>query len=294
MKNCDTACRKTPPRAKLRKSAGHNIEMEESHQEMREKLFRPEERPFLLSCCNYYHTLSHPGDWRRRIKAKYLAATLIVEGETAVRIDDVSFIAEKDELVFLPPDSDYETCSLTESEREALIIRGSALESLLRGMELQRTFSAPPGSELRELFERLHALLKEPPEHQPGLFSQLSFSLIDLARAQTKNETLPRKLRELLQWSERHLDRPQDAAELADRLHVSTSTLNRMFRKYLNTSPRQYLIARRMDAALRMMEDPDFRVKEIAEALGFTEPANFATEFRRVHGFSPSEMRKGR
>ena len=292
MRISNTPFRKNPPRAKLRKFAGRNIEMEEAHQEMREKLFRPEEHPFLLSCCNYYHTLSQPGDWRRRIKAKYLAATLILEGETAIRIDDVSFIAGKDELVFLPPDSDYETCSITGSEREALIIRGSALEPLLRGMDLQRTFSAPRGSELRELFDHLHALLKEPPDHQPGLFSRLSFSLIDLARAQTKNETLPRKLRDLLLWSEQHLERPQDAAELAGRIHVSTATLNRMFRKYLNTSPHQYLTARRMDAALRMMEDPDSRVKEIAEALGFTDPANFSTGFRKFHGFSPSKMRK--
>ena len=294
MKILETPYRRDPPRAKTYTKSAGRIEMEENHQSLHEKIFRPGEQSCLLSCESYFHTRAHPGDWRRRIGTDYLAVTLILEGETAIRIDDASFIAEKDELIFLPPGSDYETGTLTESERSALIIRGDVLTALLRGMDLKRTFPAPPGSDLREVYERLYALLKEPSENQPGLVSRLSFSLIDLASSLTGKETMPEKLRELLSWIARNLNHPQSAAELAARIHVSTATLNRIFRKYLNTSPRKYLIALRMETALRMMKEPDFRVKEIAAAVGCPDPANFSTEFRKFHGFPPGKMRSDR
>ncbi|MBO4491824.1 MAG: helix-turn-helix transcriptional regulator [Lentisphaeria bacterium] len=294
MKILKTPYRRDPPRAKTYTSAGRRIEMEDSRQRSCEKIFRPGEPYFLLACTSYFHTIAQPGDWRRRIGTDYLAVTLVLAGETAVRIDDASFIAEKDELIFLPPGSDYETGTLTESERSALILRGSALESLLRGMDLKRTFPAPPGSDLREIYDRLYALLKEPSENQPGLVSRLSFSLIDLASSLTGKETMPENLRDLLSWIARNLNHPQNAAGLADRIHVSTATLNRIFRKYLNTSPRKYLITLRMETALRMMKEPDFRVKEIAAAVGCPDPANFSTVFRKFHGFSPGKMRSGR
>ncbi len=95
MKLLKTPYRRDPPRAKTYTSAGRGMEKEDSRQIRREKIFRPEDRRFLLSCTSSYHTEAHPGDWRRRAGTDYLAVTLILEGETAIRIDDVSFIAEK-------------------------------------------------------------------------------------------------------------------------------------------------------------------------------------------------------
>ena len=76
---------------------------------------------------------------------------------------------------------------------------------------------------------------------------------------------------------------------LAKNSGTSVTNLVRLFRKYLNTTPHRYLIDFRMRHAERLLDEHISSIKEIAQLVGYPNPLNFSTEFRRRHGCSPRE-----
>ena len=79
---------------------------------------------------------------------------------------------------------------------------------------------------------------------------------------------------------------------MAGRCGCSCTHLVRLFRKYFDTTPRQYLLELRMRHAKRLLADEKLSVKEISARVGYDNALNFSTGFRKRFGISPSEYRK--
>ncbi|MFO0885898.1 MAG: helix-turn-helix transcriptional regulator [Pirellulales bacterium] len=69
---------------------------------------------------------------------------------------------------------------------------------------------------------------------------------------------------------------------------LSTSQFDRTFRKYFGTSPRQYLLRVRVEAACRQLAESNHSIATIALATGFHDHAHLTRTFRQVMGQSPS------
>lgn len=78
---------------------------------------------------------------------------------------------------------------------------------------------------------------------------------------------------------------------LARRLATSPRQLQRAFADAGQTSFRTYLRAVRMERADELLREGSLRVGEVAEAVGYSQPAQFAKAFRRHHGHAPSALR---
>ena len=78
--------------------------------------------------------------------------------------------------------------------------------------------------------------------------------------------------------------------DLAKGLHMSARTLRRKLRDD-NTSFRKLADELRMDMAIKYLRDTDLTVEHIAEALGFSDAANFRQAFRRWAKAAPREFR---
>lgn len=79
---------------------------------------------------------------------------------------------------------------------------------------------------------------------------------------------------------------------LAKAAGVSASHLHALFRKHLGTSPRQYIIRRRLDLARELLAGDDVRIKEISARCGFDDPESFCRSFRSHYAMTPGEYRK--
>lgn len=80
--------------------------------------------------------------------------------------------------------------------------------------------------------------------------------------------------------------------ELADAAAVSMSTLQRLFREHMNTTPREFILQAKMTAACERLLNTNLLVKEIASGLGYEDHANFTRAFTKVMGMSPSTYQK--
>ena len=89
-----------------------------------------------------------------------------------------------------------------------------------------------------------------------------------------------------------HLDEVVDISGLAKKFAVSLSTLERLFKEHMNTTPRRFIMQAKMSAACDRLINTGMKVNEVAASLGYDEHANFSRAFSKEMGMSPSSYQK--
>ncbi len=84
------------------------------------------------------------------------------------------------------------------------------------------------------------------------------------------------------------------AEEIAEELHISSYYLMHLFKESEGMTFNQYLTKVRIDKASEMIESGQYKVYEVAEAVGYHDPAYFSYIYKKVTGHSPKKamMRK--
>jgi LacI family transcriptional regulator len=85
---------------------------------------------------------------------------------------------------------------------------------------------------------------------------------------------------------------PPSTAQLAERLGISRSTLDRAFAEDIELSPSKMLMRMRIDEAKHLMTSTDLTLAEIAARLGWCNAAYFTNIFRDSEGVAPRKWRK--
>ena len=89
------------------------------------------------------------------------------------------------------------------------------------------------------------------------------------------------------------LENPPSQIELAQLVGIGHSTLSKGFREVFGITPFAYLTRYRMEQAESSLRQPDCTVAEVANRVGYANPAHFAAAFKRHFGITPSECMRG-
>lgn len=81
-------------------------------------------------------------------------------------------------------------------------------------------------------------------------------------------------------------------ADLLAQAHMSKSYFLRLFRRYMGTTPYNYLVNFRITQAKELLVLTDRSISDIAQAVGFGDASNFSTRFTKATGQSPLQYRK--
>src|SRR3954467_15320747 len=90
---------------------------------------------------------------------------------------------------------------------------------------------------------------------------------------------------------EREYARPIELDDVARRLATSRRQLKRAFAEAGETSVRHHAAQVRMRRALELLREGNLPVRDVANSVGYRQPAQFAKTFRRHHGAPPSSFR---
>ena len=96
---------------------------------------------------------------------------------------------------------------------------------------------------------------------------------------------------EAIQIIERDYASDLDLDALARQIATSRRQLQRVFSEVGDTSFRECLARVRMRHAAQLLREGATPVREVAQSVGYRQPAQFAKAFRRHHGTSPSSLR---
>jgi len=103
--------------------------------------------------------------------------------------------------------------------------------------------------------------------------------------------SLPPAVRSAVRLMQRHVEDTISIAEIAEKVGMSPRQLERLFLRYLQTSPARYYLSLRIDRARELLLYSDRPVLEVAIAAGFTSTSHFAHWFRKLQGVRPSQLR---
>jgi AraC-like DNA-binding protein len=89
-----------------------------------------------------------------------------------------------------------------------------------------------------------------------------------------------------------HFARLRTLEEAAQECHVDIAYLCRLFRRFDQHSPYQFLTRLKMNAAAAQLQQPGALVKNVAADLGFSNPFHFSRVFKSVFAVAPETFRK--
>ncbi|MFF1695012.1 helix-turn-helix domain-containing protein [Streptomyces sp. NPDC058257] len=125
------------------------------------------------------------------------------------------------------------------------------------------------------------------PPHREGSRLQYAARQAEAAPARADEPVAP-----LLEWAAARLDAPLTLGGLAEHAGLSGRTLARRFTEQLGTSPGQWLLGRRLDAARALLEQTDLPVEAVAARVGLASAVNLRRRFRARLGTTPGAYRR--
>ena len=99
------------------------------------------------------------------------------------------------------------------------------------------------------------------------------------------------RLSSVITRMEQNLEEPISPAILARDVGMSTRQLERLFRRYVQRSPKRYYMELRLQKARNLLMQTDMSVIEVALACGFTSPSHFSKCYRAHYGTTPYRER---
>ena len=99
------------------------------------------------------------------------------------------------------------------------------------------------------------------------------------------------KLSRVIQIMEQQVEEPISPATLAHDVGLSTRQLERLFRRYLDRSPKRYYMELRLQKARNLLMQTDMSVINVALACGFASPSHFSKCYRAHYGTTPYRER---
>ncbi len=139
-------------------------------------------------------------------------------------------------------------------------------------------------------------------EAASSILADLIATAIDRGEAQLGREVHRAAARRVLdrakEYIEEHVGEAIQIASLCSYSGTSLRSLERIFARELGVTPKQYVIARRLNAVRRRLlaaeEEQELRVTDVAQDHGFSHLGRFAGDYRSYFGESPRETLQSR
>jgi transcriptional regulator GlxA family with amidase domain len=100
------------------------------------------------------------------------------------------------------------------------------------------------------------------------------------------------RLRRVRDRMDREYAQPLDVEALARGVNMSAGHLSRRFRQAYGESPYSYLMTRRIERAMALLQRGDLSVTEVCFAVGCSSLGTFSTRFSELVGVPPSTYRE--
>lgn len=95
-----------------------------------------------------------------------------------------------------------------------------------------------------------------------------------------------------LDYIEQNLDHDLSLEQIANQFHFSKYYYHRLFSAVMGVSLNNYILERKLNASVNLIQNTDQSLTEIGSQLNFSTPSAFSRAFKRQFDLSPSALRK--
>ncbi len=116
--------------------------------------------------------------------------------------------------------------------------------------------------------------------------------VVEDLRASQSTDKLPEGIARALDYIHGHLfSESLDAKEVREGCGLHNNNIASRFKRHIGLGMRGYIEQGRMEAAKRLLHNPDLGILQIAWAVGYAYPESFARAFKRYTGSSATHFR---
>lgn len=241
---------------------------------------------------------------------RLLVLSYPIKGRFEFVVDGVVRSVHPGDAIRIPPGASYRIGAATEPRGElSWLIMSARFNSPAVPDEVRRAISIlaevdgrlvwATSSIQRTAVERLFTLAEQDRDWIVDGMLRLALGeavlsmLHDLCLGQSVGaECVHRDIARVLGWIEENIDAAPGVDDLIAVSGLSASRFFEVFRSQTGTSPRDYVLRRRLERAMRALRaEPDMTVTELAHSLRFSSSQYFASVFRRYYGCTPTQAR---
>jgi len=222
---------------------------------------------------------------------------VVLRGGWEGELDRRSSTLERGDTVLITPAGARHWNAFFPAETEALVVEVSPGPSKVG--EIYGALLAEPATVhqrgLAGLAARIAAELRAPDAHSPFLSEGLAlelFGTVGRAADAERGTARPAWLERARECLHAGLGQSWTLETLGRAAEVEPHRLVRGFRRFLRTTPADYLRQIRVDEARRLLSDTERPIADIALETGFTDQSHLTRVFRRVLGETPADFRR--
>ena len=213
-------------------------------------------------------------------------------GSAVFTIGKHRYILHPGEVFFYPPGSLMDFRAGKNGWAHYFVtIGGDAFKTMLPALGIKpgkKQCGRPP----EDLFRQLIAGLKKPlPEQRIPALSlamQIIFQIATSSIQHKQQETAAEKAKNIIE--QKFTDPDFNIGKLAWHLAVHRVTLCREFKKFYSITPQEFLSSCRLHLAIKLLQENQMTIKEIAFSCGFSSQEYFSTVFSKKFGHPPSRL----
>ena len=229
----------------------------------------------------------------------YYAVEYICEGQYTVISGDSRYQVEAGEILIHYPGMVYRRMNIggTPMRKKEIMLNNSPLLSILcnrSALNSREVIRCGDPGAVESYFDTIRELVSSPvpganlEKELPNTVFALFTELITQCGESSIYNSFDDQLKRLNVFS------PDLTLEkMADHFKTGKRTLNRMFKKQLNLSPIQYVIAKRMRYAVQLLNSNTLSIKDVAEECGYKSTSFFIAEFKKHFQATPLAYRTG-
>lgn len=223
----------------------------------------------------------------------------LVDGNWMITENDQDYLLKKDDVLLLSANHYHYTRLPCAAETKTMCIHVTCSDGDCEYIEkaillpiLQHTRQVP---DIKSVFSDIVSLYKSnichKDERMTTLVHLLILKLNDLSKSSiVTNEGLTEQIIQLINKSP--TNKKYTVKEVADRLFVSTKTIEYTMKKNLGMTFAKYQANRKLEMVARQLEiEPGLRLSEIAMNFGFYDEFHLSKAFKAKYGMPPSVYR---
>jgi YesN/AraC family two-component response regulator len=159
--------------------------------------------------------------------------------------------------------------------------------------ELEKQGLHPEKVTLGEVTIREDHLTKTQQDKLDTALAGLGFERIDDRKARLI-ESIKNKVIQTIHHSDRVDLKFNWSTVLAEELHYEYNYLSSLFSSVEGITLEQYIIRQKIERAKELLFYDELNLSEIAHRLGYSSVAHLSTQFKKITGFTPSDLKKSR
>lgn len=238
------------------------------------------------------HGVYTSGNWYEHISYRLVAFEIPLDGNMLFRQRGMTTVANPGTVYLMHrgEDSRLESGPSGRCRKLALCVGGASLAGVMADTGLANRVAIRV-SNLEKLVNLIQKI--EQSIHAGEVFHACALTyefLLELAS--NLQSRIPEKLVRILESMKIGIPQNLSLEDFAEEFHLSRSTLHRLFKQHLGTTPKEYYRTLKLDFARRLLLDADSSVKAVAERCGFPDPVSFSHAFRKMFLCSPLEYRR--